>query len=153
MGHTNTCQQRDTFLLTRCYLVCAHAGNPSRWLELGAASPHLMPHQLMDELAAIGTKTGNPELCFTPFANLLRTAVEAVVLAPSISMVSDTSIAALETNVGMHVWRPSCPAATLHCCTAARLVCQRRQPLGAFAHLYLAAACCESVVISYLPEV
>ncbi|WIA12982.1 hypothetical protein OEZ85_006594 [Tetradesmus obliquus] len=57
-----------------------------RWLELGAASPHLMPHQLMDELAAIGAKTGNPELCFTPFANLLRTAVEAVVLAPSISM-------------------------------------------------------------------
>jgi hypothetical protein len=47
-----------------------------------------MPHQLMDELAAIGAKTGQPDICFTPFANLLRTAVEAVVLAPSIAMVS-----------------------------------------------------------------
>jgi hypothetical protein len=46
-----------------------------------------MPHQLMDELAAIGAKMGQPDICFTPFANLLRTAVEAVVLAPSIAMV------------------------------------------------------------------
>eukprot|EP00882_Tetradesmus_deserticola_P030084 GHRQ01033747.1.p3 GENE.GHRQ01033747.1~~GHRQ01033747.1.p3 ORF type:complete len:114 (-),score=32.42 GHRQ01033747.1:170-511(-) len=68
-------------------LTCA-ALHPARWLELGAASPHLMPHQLLDELAAIGSKMGNPELSFTPFANLLRTAVEAVVQAPSIAMVS-----------------------------------------------------------------
>lgn len=54
---------------------------------MGASSPHLMPHQLMDELAAIGVRTNNPDLPFTPFGNLLRTAVEAVVLAPSVAMV------------------------------------------------------------------
>lgn len=55
-------------------------------LDHGKVTPHIMPHQLMDELNAIGEATGNPDICFTPFGNLLRTAVEAVVLEPSIAM-------------------------------------------------------------------
>jgi sucrose synthase len=55
-------------------------------LERGKSTPHIMPHQLMDELAVIGEATNNQDICFTPFGNLLRTAVEAVVLAPSIAM-------------------------------------------------------------------
>jgi len=47
-----------------------------------------MPHQLLDAFIQIGEATGNPEIAWTPFANLLRTAVEAVVASPSINMVS-----------------------------------------------------------------
>jgi hypothetical protein len=57
-------------------------------LELGAEKPILMPHQMLDTLIQIGEASGNPEIQWTPFANLLRTAVEAVVASPSITMVS-----------------------------------------------------------------
>lgn len=57
-----------------------------RLLELGAKQPILMPHQLLDAFIQIGEATGNPEIAWTPFANLLRTAVEAVVASPSINM-------------------------------------------------------------------
>jgi hypothetical protein len=80
-----------------------------------------MPHQLMDELAAIGTKTGNPELCFTPFANLLRTAVEAVVLAPSIAMVR------------------ACGCSTAVTLTASMLVCL---PAAGLVRALLLSSCC-----------
>lgn len=54
---------------------------------MGSEKPILMPHQMLDTFVQIGQATGNPEIAWTPFANLLRTAVEAVVAAHSIVMV------------------------------------------------------------------
>jgi hypothetical protein len=59
-------------------------------LELGQEKAILMPHQMLDTFVQIGKSTGNTELEWTPFANLLRTAVEAVVCSPSIVLVSST---------------------------------------------------------------
>jgi hypothetical protein len=54
---------------------------------MGASKPILMPHQMLDTFIHIGEATGNTEIQWTPFANLLRTAVEAVVASPSIALV------------------------------------------------------------------
>eukprot|EP00775_Hariotina_reticulata_P011337 gene11337-11486_t len=58
----------------------------NRCLELGKDNPIIMPHQLMDELSSIGSATGDPDICFTPFGNLLRTAAEGVVISPSVAL-------------------------------------------------------------------
>jgi hypothetical protein len=55
---------------------------------MGAEKPILMPHQMLDTFVQIGQANGNAEIEWTPFANLLRTAVEAVVASPSIALVS-----------------------------------------------------------------
>lgn len=54
--------------------------------EMGASSPILMPHVLVDELAAIAASTGNAGLMQSPLAALFKTAVEVVVQAPSIAI-------------------------------------------------------------------
>lgn len=64
----------------------------TRLLETGSKQPILMPHQMLDAFIQIGEATGNPEIAWTPFANLLRTAVEAVVASPSITMVSGVGV-------------------------------------------------------------
>lgn len=58
----------------------------SKLLEMGAEKPILMPHQMLDTFVQIGQANGNAEIEWTPFANLLRTAVEAVVASPSIAL-------------------------------------------------------------------
>jgi hypothetical protein len=55
---------------------------------MGAEKPILMPHQMLDTFVQIGKANDNAEIEWTPFANLLRTAVEAVVASPSIALVS-----------------------------------------------------------------
>lgn len=57
-----------------------------RCQELGLKNPILLPHLLMDALAKIASDTNNQDLMFTPFTNLLRTAVEAVVSTPCIAI-------------------------------------------------------------------
>jgi hypothetical protein len=75
-------------------------------LELGQEKPIVMPHQMLDTFVQIGKSTGNTELEWTPFANLLRTAVEAVVCSPSIVLVRGKH---------RHVW---CVIINGHSCSA-----------------------------------
>jgi hypothetical protein len=41
---------------------------------------------LLDELSAIAVATDNPDLMFQPFASLLRTTAEVVVLGPRVAL-------------------------------------------------------------------
>jgi hypothetical protein len=50
---------------------------------MGDGSPILMPHVLLDELAALAAATANPGLLSSPVALLFKTAVEVVVHAPT----------------------------------------------------------------------
>lgn len=57
-----------------------------RCLERGKNSPVILPVALLDELSAIAAATDNPDLMFQPFAALLRTTAEVVVLGPRVAL-------------------------------------------------------------------
>jgi hypothetical protein len=59
---------------------------PSRCQEIGAVTPIILPHQLVDEFERIAQDHSNTEVMFSPFASLLRTAVEAVALGPRVAI-------------------------------------------------------------------